>query len=193
MSTTRAAVASVVGVVAAVGLGAAGYVAIANTTDGQVVGSDLPQVTFPNTPTATLAVVDDSGNLASATVLVVRPDEGDEPGVGGTVVPLPVSADSSGGFGSERLPLAETVSLFGPEPLTDEVPLMLGVDVEEVVVVDEAGLAELLAPIGAVPVDLPLPVSDAAGQQLFAAGPQTLTPDDVAAVLSAADPKSSIG
>ena len=62
---------------------------------------------------------------------------------------MPISADSSGGFGDERLPLNETVALFGPETLADEVPALLGVGIDDLLVVDEAELAERLAPIGA--------------------------------------------
>jgi hypothetical protein len=188
MTTTWAIVAAVVGVVAAAALGAAGYVAIANTTDGEVVGGGEPEVTFPATPTASLAVLDDSGHLASLAVLAARPGDGDQPGRGGTIVPIPISADSSGGFGDERLPLSETVALFGPDSLTDEVPNLLGVDIDDLAVVDEDQLAQLLAPFGPITVDLPTPVRDSSGRQLAAAGPQTLDPDDVAAVLSATDP-----
>jgi hypothetical protein len=191
VSTTWALVAAVVGVGAAAALGAAGYVAIANTTDGEVVGGGEREVTFPATPTASLAVLDDAGHLASLAVLVARPGEGDEPGRGGTIVPIPVSADSSGGFGAERLPLGETVALFGPDSLTDEVPNLLGVGIDGLVVVDEEELAQLLAPLGPITVDLPTPVRDSSGRQLAAAGPQTLDPDQVAAVLSATDPTIS--
>ena len=147
MTTTRAIAASIVGLAVAAGLGAAGYVAIANTTDGQVVSGGPPEVTFPATPTAAVAVVDEAGNLASVAVLAVRPGDDDERR-GGTVVPVPISADSSGGFGTERTPLNETVALFGPETLADEVPALLGVGIDELIVVDEGELAELLAPIG---------------------------------------------
>ena len=189
MTTTRAVVATLACVVLAAGLGAAGYAAIANTTDGQVVGGDTPEVTFPATPTATFAVVDDRGTLSSLAVLTVRPaDDDGAPGLGGTVVPVPISADSSGGFGDERAPLNETVDLFGPETLDDEVPLLLGVGVDELFVFDEDELADWLAPVGAIEVELPAPVSDAAGVQIAAAGLQTMSPEEIAAVLSAADP-----
>ncbi len=189
MTTTRAVVATLACVALAAGLGAAGYAAIANTTDGQVVGGGTPEVTFPATPTATVAVVDDSGALASVAVLTVRPSDDDgSPGRGGTVVPVPISADTSGGFGAERTPLNETVDLFGPETLEDEVPLVLGVGIDDLIVFDEDELADWLAPVGAIEVDLPAPVSDAAGVQIAAAGPQTMSPEEVAAVLSAADP-----
>ena len=187
----RAVVASVAGVVLAAGLGAAGYVAIANTTDGDVVGGGTPEIAFPSTPTATLAVLDDAGNLASLAVLTVRPDDDGEEGGGGTIVPIPTSADSSGGFGGERTPLNETVALFGPDTLDDEVPLLLGVGIDELHVVDEAVLADVLAPIGAIEVELPAAVTDQSGRQVAAAGRQTMSPEQVAAVLSASDPSVS--
>src|SRR5262245_42175216 len=97
MSTTRAVVASLVGVGLALVLGVAGAVAIYNTKDGQVQGSNTPEVRFPNTPTGAVAVTAENGSLASVAVVVVRPadqsgDDGDaDHGVGGTVVPIPVS------------------------------------------------------------------------------------------------------
>jgi hypothetical protein len=189
MTTTRALVATLACVALAAGLGAAGYAAIANTTDGQVVGGGTPEVTFPATPTATVAVVDDSDALSSVAVLTVRPaDDGGAPGRGGTVVPVPISADTSGGFGAERTPLNETVDLFGPETLDDEVPLLLGACIDSLIVLDENELADWLAPVGAIDVDLPATVSNAAGVEIAPAGPQTMSPEDVAAVLSAADP-----
>ena len=101
---------------------------------------------------------------------------------------MPISADSSGGFGAERTPLNETVDLFGPETLDDEVPLLLGVGIDDLIVVDEDELADLLAPIGPIEVDLPAAVSDAAGVQVAARDRRPCAPDEVAAVLSAADP-----
>ena len=187
----RAIVASLAAVAVAAGLGAAGYVAIANTTDGQVVGSDGPEVTFPETPTATVAVVDDDGNLTSLAVVAVRPGDEDDERRGGTVVPVPISADSSGGFGAERTPLNETVALFGTESLSDEVAVLLGVGIDEVIVLDEDDVAALLAPVGPIEVDLPAPVRDAGGRQVVDAGPQTLTPATAAEVLSAGDPSVS--
>ena len=187
MTTTRAVVASLVGLVIAVGLGAAGYVAIANTTDGEVVGGGATEVTFPATPTATLAIVDDDGDLASLAVLAVRPDDDSDEGRGGTVVPIPISADSSGGFGTERTPLNETVELFGAESLADEVPVLLGVGVDQLAVLDQDELAALLAPIGPIEVNLPTAVIDGSGREIAGPGAQTLTPERVAELLSATD------
>jgi hypothetical protein len=188
MTTTRAVVASIAGIGLAAGLGAAGGVAIYNTKDGQVLSGDESTVTFPSTPTGMVAVLDETGGLASLAAFAIRPAGGDgEDGRGGTVVPVPVSADSSGGFGDERLPLNETVSLFGVESLTDEVPNLLGITIDSSLVLDGAQLAELLAPIGAVDVELPIAVVDAAGQEVAPAGAQTVTGDQLAAVLASRD------
>ena len=191
ITTTQAIIASLVGLAIAAGVGVAGYVAIANTTDGEVVGGGTPEVMFPATPTATLAVIDDDGELASLAVVAVRPGDDTDARSGGSVVPVPISADSSGGFGTERTPLDETVALFGPESLAEEVPVLLGVGIDELTVLDEAELEELLGPLGPIEVDLPAPVRDATGREIAGAGPQTLTPSRVAELLSATDPTTT--
>jgi hypothetical protein len=121
-------------------------------------------------------------------VLAVRPGDDDADRRGGTVVPVPISADSSAGFGTERLPLNETVALFGPETLVDELPVLLGVGIDDVVILDERELAAMLGPIGHIEVDLPAPVTDASNGEVAAAGRHVLTATDLATVLSAADP-----
>jgi hypothetical protein len=103
-------------------------------------------------------------------------------------MPIAVSTDSSGGFGGERAPLNETVALFGIDSLPDEVSLALGLSLDDAVVLDRAQLASLLTALGAVSVTLPAAVTDAGGAQVAAAGPQTMSPDTMAAVLAAADP-----
>ncbi len=184
MSTTRALIASLIGVVLAVGFGIAGAVAIYNTKDGQVQGSDTPEVSFPSTPTGAIAVLDANGALASLAVLAIRPAEEDEPGRGGTVVPVPVSADVSGGVGAERLPIDETVSLFGPESVADELPALLGVSIDRIAVVTETELAAMLAPLAATSVGLPLPATRADGTVIAEAGAQSLDGAAMAAVLA---------
>lgn len=184
MSTTRALIASLVGVVLALVLGIAGAVAIYNTKDGQVQGSDIPEVSFPVTPTGAIAVLDGNGALASLALFAIRPADGDDPGRGGTVVPVPVSADVSGGIGTERLPIDETVSLFGPESLADEVPALLGVSVDRIAVVNELELSAMLTPIAATTVGLPLAATRADGTVIAEAGPQSLDGTAMAAVLA---------
>lgn len=188
MSTTRAAIASLVGVGLALVLGVAGAVAIYNTKDGQVHGSDTPEVPFPATPTGAMAVLDENGTLASLIVMAIRPaGDGDDAGVGGTIVPVPVSADVSGGLGPERLPLDETVALFGGESLEDEVPALLGVSIDQVAVVTEAELATMFGSLEATEVVLPDASVRSDGTVIAEAGAQTLDGAQMAAVLASRD------
>jgi hypothetical protein len=192
MSTTRAVIASLVGVGLALILGVAGAVAIYNTKDGQVQGNDTPEVQFPVTPTGAIAVLGADGALASLAVVTVRPtDDGEEPGTGGTVVPVPVSADVSGGLGTERLPLDETVGLFGAESLVDEVPALLGVSIDDVAPVTEAELASALGELGTIDVTLPAAATATDGSLLAEAGQQGIDPATAAAILAARDPSVS--
>ena len=185
MSTTRALIASLVGVGLALILGVAGAVAIYNTKDGQVQGSDTPEVQFPVTPTGAIAVVGPGGTLASLAVVTVRPTEGgDEPGTGGTLVPVPVSADASGGIGTERLPLDETVGLFGTESLSDEIPALLGVSIDDVAALTELELATALADLGAIEVTLPEAVTSSDGSVLVDVGVRSIDAATAAAILA---------
>lgn len=195
MSTTRAVALSLGGVGVAALFGIVGGVAIYNTEDGQVQGSDVPVDRFPETPTGMIAVIDDAGNLGSLVVFAVRPDgEGDgyDPH-GGSLVPIPVTADSSGGFGDERTPLNETVAMYGAATLTDEVSALLGVSLDGSTVVDADTMTAILSPLGPVSVDLPVAVVGADGSEVAPAGRQTLDSARVAAVLAASDPSDPLG
>jgi hypothetical protein len=188
MSTTQALVASLIGVGLALILGVAGAVAIYNTKDGQVQGSDIPEVQFPVTPTGAIAVLDANGALASLAVVSVRPTEdGEEPGIGGTIVPVPVSADVSGGIGTEPLPLDETVGLFGPESLADEIPALLGVSIDDVAALSESDLASALAGVGPIEVTLPESVTTPDGSLLADAGAQSIDAATASAILAVRD------
>lgn len=192
MATTRAAVAALAGVGLALVLGVAGAVAVYNTKDGQVQGRDTPEFRFPDTPTGAIAILAADGRLASLAAFAVRPaaDDGDQ-GAGGTIVPIPVSADVSGGVGAERLPLDETVSLFGSETLTEELPALLGVSIDRMVVVDPGAAAEALAPISGAEVELPAAVTSGDGSVLADAGSRMLSGAEMAAILSTRDPAVS--
>ena len=192
MSTTRAVVGSLAGVGLALILGVAGALAIYNTKDGQVQGSDTPEVQFPATPTAAIAVLDDDETLSSLAVVAVRPaDEGDEAGIGGTIVPIPVSADVSGGFGEERLPLDETVALFGSSSLADEIPALLGVSIDGLATLSRQELAAALADLGPITLTLPTAATAADGSVLADAGSQTIDGATAAAILAARDRSAS--
>lgn len=181
--STIVASAAAVGAIGLVGaLTVAGALTLYKSTDG-AVRTATPELVFPRTPTGLLAGVDEDGQLASMTVLVVAPD-----GRGGSLVPVPVSADASAGEGDERLPIAETVARDGVEAIAAEAEVALSLSIDRIEVADAARLAELLAPLGAVDVDLPEDVTDHDGDVVANAGPATLEPADLAAVLTARDP-----
>lgn len=182
------AVMSVVGVVVVAVLTVVGGVAIYNTKDGQAQGTGPAELMFPDTPTGLIAVVDDDGSLGSVAVVVLHPSQGDTEARGGTIVPVPVSADASGGFGSDRAPLNETVELFGTSSLREEVSLLLGMSLDAATVLDAEQLETILRPLGPIDVTLPTTVTDSSGSEVAPAGPQTMDAATMAAVLAASDP-----
>jgi len=160
-----------------------GAVTLYNSTEGADPSSDEPELTFPDTPTGAIAAVDEDGQLASVAVLVVQPSRR-----GGSVVAVPVSADASGGVGPDRLPLAETVALQGPEVLAQELENTTRLQLDHVEVVTAEELAELLEPLGDIAVDLPNDVTDASGETVAEAGSATIDAEQAAAILTARDP-----
>jgi hypothetical protein len=174
---------AVVAIVVIGGLTYAGAMTLWNSTDGANAGSAVPELLFPATPTALLAGVSDDGALASLAAVVVRPD-----GTGGTVVAVPVSADATAGEGDERLPIAETFALEGRDALQREAEIALGVSFDAVEIADAERLERLFEPIGDVDVELPADVTDGSGDIVAEAGSVTMSPADLAAVLTARDP-----
>jgi hypothetical protein len=182
-STLLAVGAAAVAVVLAIALGILGAVTLYHSTEGADAASGQARIEFPATPTELIAAVDDEGRLASMAVVVAKPADR-----GGSVIPVPVSADASGGEGDARLPVAETFQLEGPESLEGEAEILLGIELDQVAVVDAAQLAALLAPLGELAVDLPAAVTDASGDVVAEAGAQALDAEAAAAVLTARDP-----
>jgi hypothetical protein len=160
-----------------------GAMTLYNSTESADPAPDGPELTFPDTPTGAIAALDAEGRLASVAVLVVQPA-----GRGGSVVAVPVSADASGGAGADRLPLAETVAVQGADVIAAELEITMGLTLDHVEVVDAARLAELLAPLGDLPVDLPADVTDADGDVVAERGPDTVDAEEAAAILTARDP-----
>lgn len=143
-------------VIAAAAMFTVGVITLSNSQEGEAVGVDSrPRVKLPATPNAMLAVTDDDGELASVVVLTLLPD-----GQGGSVVVVPVDADTTAGFGLQRRPLDEAFDPTDAAALTDAVEGTLSITIERTEIVDPAGLAELLAPIGSVQVVLPDAVVD---------------------------------
>lgn len=139
----------VVGIGAVVGIGNAGRTAILNTTDGELLVQEVPEDRFPDTPVTALAVLDDD-ELSSLVVLVAAP--GGSPG--GTIVVVPVNADITSGYGDEPRPLdGEVAAASGSaaDLLAVELPLLLGVSIDTVEVLDTATLTDDVRGLGADP------------------------------------------
>ncbi len=181
--------------VAAAAMFVVGVVTLANSQEGEAVGvDDRPREEFPATPNALVSVIDDDGRLASLAVMTLLPD-----GAGGSIVTMPVNADSTAGFGLQRRPLDELFDPERPDDFVMAVEDMLSITIQRSAVVDPAGLAEIVEPVGSIDVVLPdavidsdavdpaLPEDDPTQGIVVSAGPQTLSPDDVATVLTAID------
>jgi hypothetical protein len=180
-------VATVMAVVAALALAAVGAATLRDSRAGHNASADtLPELGLPVTPTALVGVVDDAGALTSLVVLVLAPN-----GAGGSIVVLPATGDSSLGLGDDRFPLDETFAAEGADAFAVAAEALAGISFDVIEVVDAERLADIVTPLGELTVDLPADVVDDAdpARPLFTAGPTTLTPDDVAAVLTARPPE----
>jgi hypothetical protein len=160
-----------------------GALTLYNSTDGADASAGRREMVFPPTPVGAIAALDGNGKLASLAVIVVQPA-----GAGGSIVPVPVSADSSGGAGPDRLPLDETLAVQGQAALQDELGALLRLGIEDIAFVDDASLASMLAPVGALQDDLPSDVTAAGGKVVARSGATTMDAAEAAAVLTARDP-----
>ena len=186
-TTLFALIATIVAILLAGGLTALGAATLRDSRAGRRAQADtLPELRLPVTPTALVGVVDDADVLTSVVALVLAPN-----GVGGSVVVLPASGDSSLGLGDDRFPLAETFTVRGPEAFALEAEALAGISFDVVEVVDAARLSEIVAPLGELTVDLPIDVvDDDTDELLLEAGPVTLSPDVAASVLTERDTDS---
>ena len=122
-----------------------------NSQAGQAVGIEERPVAFlPSTPNALLTVEGDDGELTSIVVLTLLPS-----GRGGTVVTMPVNADSDAGVGEEPIPLDAAYEQLEFDDFVGLVESMLTIAIEQAESVDAERLAELIAPV--VPIDVVLP------------------------------------
>lgn len=161
-----------------------GISTLANSKEGEAVGIDeRPQVNFPDTPNALLAVEDDQGQLASLVVMTLTPE-----GRGGSIVTIPVNADSTGGFGVQRRPIDASFDPADISELTDSTEEMLSITIQRAEAIDAKGLATLLETSDSIQVDLPDDVLDADGATVQPAGSRTLTLAEAIEVLVASDP-----
>ncbi|CAB4885641.1 unannotated protein [freshwater metagenome] len=148
----------------------------------------LPEVGFPSTPTAMLAVVDSQQVVTALAVLVLAPGTGK----GGTLVSIPTNTTSAQAFGDANIPVSESMIYGGADGLLSDVESISSITLSMNAIADEAQIAKLLAPAGSLSTTLPNPVLAAtpsgASTTLFPAGAATLGPEQAATVLAANDP-----
>lgn len=183
-STAIAAVLTAVAAVLVAGITAVGASSIANSRAGRDATLDrLPEVRLPDTPTGLVVVVDDAGRPTTMAMLVVAPG-----GVGGSIVPLPVTADSTLDLGDDRFPLIETFEVGGVDPFVLEVEVMTALDYDVVEFVTADRLSSLLDPVGVIEVELSASLfDDDLGEPVLTAGSHELTPSEAAGALTASD------
>ena len=181
-NTIVAGVLAVVAALLAVGITAVGASTLVNSRAGRDAAADrLPVALLPVTPTALVAVVDDAGRLTTMAVLVLDPS-----GVGGSIVPLPVSADSSLDIGDDRFPLDETYEVEGVEVFVGAAEAMTAVSFDVVEIVTADRIEEIVGRFGSIEVELPVPlVDDDEPAPVVEVGPSVLTAEEVAAALTA--------
>lgn len=171
-TTVMVGVSAVVLVLAAV-IGYAGVNALRRYEGATKVGNDaLP---IPATPVGMLATIDDQNVLGSLTLMVMLPDGA----AGGSIVSVPVSADSTLGFGDVRIPFSEAYATEGAEGLRFAVESALSITLDVAMVATTAETAALLEPLGTVAVELPAALGDD-----FPAGVNQLGADQLVQVLN---------
>ena len=183
-------VAAVLLIVAAGAMFVVGVVTLSNSQEGEAVGVDTrPRVQFPATPNALLAVTDENGQLASLVVMTLLPE-----GQGGSIVTVPVTADSTAGFGLQRRPLDESFDAADVEGLVASVEEMLAITVQRSAIVDAEGLEALLPVVEALQFVVPNDVvdTDGGGGVIATAGPQTFTVEEMVSILTAIDDDAEV-
>lgn len=164
-------------------LGREGYRLIVNSTDGQEV-SRLRDPMAPNyeevvdsTPTMVLVETATDGSLDSLTFVSLNSDRG------GTVLFLPnTTVLTEPEPGRETLDEAYESEMpvidRAQQEVAREVGRRLNVGIDEVVAVDDRSLAQLVDPVGSVPIDNPDQLTLDDGTR-FPTGPISLTPEQV--------------
>lgn len=178
--------AAVVGLVAAAVLGVAGARSLSNSTAGQQAdGQDTGQQTqrLPFTSTALVAVVDEDDRLTSVAVWVLDPT-----GVGGSIMGVAATADDSSGTFETLSPLAGIYAVGGADEFLSAGERLTGLSFDVVEVVDQRRFAQLIGPLGDLPVLLPVPITDASSGESWEAGETSLSSPAVARAMTATDP-----
>lgn len=178
--------ASVLAVGLAAALSVVGVDTLADSRAGQRAagqGDDLPTQRLPYTPTALVGTVDETGRLTTVVVLAIEPD-----GTGGSIVEIAASADANSGNAATLRPLNAVLQVHGPDVFRLDAEVLTGVSFDVVELVDQRRFAQIVAPLGDLPVNMPIALYDASSGERWEVG-QTMMSSTVAArAVTAVDP-----
>ncbi|HAP75867.1 MAG TPA: hypothetical protein DCR14_07255, partial [Acidimicrobiaceae bacterium] len=138
------------------GIGYAGYKALRRYEGGTRVSTETTKL--PYTPVGMLATVDNDDQLTSVVVVVLQ--DGTAGFRGGSLVPVPISADTALGVDGLRVPLTEVYAAQGDESLAFAVESAVGITLDHWLVVTPDELEVLLAPLAPLAVELPVDIYD---------------------------------
>lgn len=142
-----------------------------------------PTIQVPDTPVGMLGTVDADHQLTSVALFVMKP----APAKGGSIVVVPVSADTSGGVG-QRISLADVYKNGGAAALATAVESTLSVTLTASDVATPEQLQAMLRSVPTIAVTLPQEVrTTQAGQtvSLFPKGATTMSPFEWTTALNA--------
>lgn len=150
-------------------LGRTGYRLVTESTDGRAgasgAGPDDPgyEELVTSTPTALVVQKDAEGLPVALTFLSLS--SGTE---GGSVIFIPLdTAVTEPGFGVDRLRTSYTAVADDPVGATNQIASqtakVLNVGIDEVIVLDDRGWSQLVAPVSPIPFDNPEPIDLASG------------------------------
>lgn len=165
-------------------LGAAAAVTMSNSTAGRDAGDDVGEPSalqhLPWTSTALIGVLADDGSLASVAIGVLTPS-----GRGGTLVSMSAGADVASGTGAAVRPLAGVLAVDGPEAWRAAMEQLTGVRFDVAEVVDQQRFAQLVGPLGDLPIAFPFSFVDGATGTSYDVGGTVLSAAGAARVVTA--------
>ena len=165
--------AAALALIAAIALSIVGVATLADSKAGRLAshGTDLPLQRLPYTPTALVGTIDEDGRLTTVAVLAIEPD-----GTGGSIVEIAASADANS-------------AVEGKDAFALDAEVLTGVSFDVSELVDQERFAQIVAPLGDLPVNMPINLYDKSSGEQWPMG-ETAMPGSVAArAVTAVDPQ----
>lgn len=184
-NTWLALVATCAALACAAALSIAGIRTLADSKAGRQVEGQAANVTsqrLPSTSTALVGTVDDDGRLTSVVVLALNVN-----GLGGSIVSLSPSADTTSGNADELRPLNAVLAVEGPEAFRFAVEGVTGLSFDVIELVDQERFVQLVTPLGDMPVILPTPLHDESSAEQWPKGQVVMSAPAAARAVTAVD------